>query len=160
MRTKSEQFEMQTPTMPILFVDDEPMSHVIIRNQLKGWNLKSAYSAEEALTILNREYIPIVITDINMPGMDGIAFLQEVRKTRGMIQVVIVTASDKIDDLISAFEAGATDFLLKPLDKKLIEESLRNIMAKLSRWKGTMKALYQKRKETNPEKIFPLDKDE
>ncbi|OQX26047.1 MAG: hypothetical protein BWK80_12425 [Desulfobacteraceae bacterium IS3] len=157
MRTKSEQFEMQTPTMPILFVDDEPMSHVIIRNQLKGWNLKSAYSAEEALTILNREYIPIVITDINMPGMDGIAFLQEVRKTRGMIQVVIVTASDKIDDLISAFEAGATDFLLKPLDKKLIEESLRNIMAKLSRWKGTMKALYQKRKETNPEKIFPLD---
>jgi len=160
MRTKSEQFEMQTPTMPILFVDDEPMSHVIIRNHLKGWNLRSAYSAEEALTILNREYIPIVITDINMPGMDGIAFLQEIRKTRGMIQVVIVTASDKIDDLISAFEAGATDFLLKPLDKKLIEESLRNIMAKLSRWKGTMKALYQKRKETNPEKIFPLDKDE
>jgi len=151
---------MQTPTTPILFVDDEPMSHVIIRNHLKGWNLKSAYSAEEALAILNREYIPIVITDINMPGMDGIAFLREIRRTRGMIQVVIVTASDRIDDLVSAFEGGATDFLLKPLDKKLIEESLRNIMAKLSRWKATMKALYQKRKaETNPEKIFPLDKD-
>ncbi len=160
MRIKSEQFEMQTPTTPILFVDDEPMAHVIIKNHLKGWNLKSAYSAEEALTILNREYIPIVVTDVNMPGMDGIEFLREIRRTRGMIQVVVVTASDRIDDLISAFEAGATDFLLKPLDKKLIEESLRSIMVKLSRWKGTMKALYQKRKaEANPEKVFPLDED-
>ncbi|QTA88426.1 response regulator [Desulfonema magnum] len=157
MSIKSSRPSASKPVLPILFVDDEPTTHLIIKNHLKGWNVKSAYSAEEALDILNKHHILIVITDISMPGMDGITFLREIRKTRGIIQVIIVTASDRIDDLINAFEAGATDFLLKPFKKEDIEEALENIVSKINRWKATMKTLFEKRRRVNLENIFPLD---
>ncbi len=157
MDIKSDNPEIKKPQTPILFVDDEPMAHVILKHHLKGWNIVSAHSAEEALEILNKRHILIVISDISMPGMDGIEFLREVRKTRGIVQVIIVTASNRIDDLISAFEAGATDFLLKPLKKEDIEEALENILVKINRWKITMKALFHRKKELSPEKVIPFD---
>jgi CheY-like chemotaxis protein len=152
--------EIRKPRTPILFVDDEPTAHLIVKSHLKDWHIISAYSAEEALEILNRQHILIVITDIGMPGMDGLEFLREVRKTRGIIQVVIVTASNQIDDLVSAFEAGATDFLLKPFKKHEIESALENILVKIERWKATMKELFQRRKGMSPEQMIPLDEDE
>ena len=157
MDTISDKPEISTPRTPILFVDDEPMAHVIMQSHLEGWNLKSAYSAEEALKILEKEHIPIVITDISMPGMDGIEFLREIRKTRGMIQVIIVTATNRVEDLINAFEAGATDFLLKPLKKDDIKDALNNILTKINRWKLTMKSLLKKKKKKTPEQVIPLD---
>ncbi|OQX27305.1 MAG: hypothetical protein BWK80_05920 [Desulfobacteraceae bacterium IS3] len=160
MNTKTEHSEARKPQTPILFVDDEPTAHIIIKNHLKGWNVISAHSAEEALEILNKRHILIVISDIGMPGMDGITFLREIRKTRGIIQVIIVTASDKIDDLINAFEAGATDFLLKPVKKKDIEEALDNILVKMNRWKATMRELFYRRKGMNPEQVIPFDENE
>jgi len=157
MDIKSDNSEIHKPQTPILFVDDEPMAHVIMKHHLKNWNMESAYSAEEALEILNKRHILIIISDISMPGMDGIEFLREVRRRRGIVQVIIVTASNRIDDLINAFEAGATDFLLKPLKKEEIEEALENILAKINRWKTTMKALFHKKKELEPKDVIPFD---
>ncbi len=157
METPSDKSEANKPHTPILFVDDEPMAHVIIKHHLKEWTIVSAYSAEEALDILSKRHILIVISDISMPGMDGIEFLREIRKTRGIIQVIIVTASNRIDDLINAFEAGATDFLLKPLKKEEIEDALENILVKINRWKKTMKTLFGRKKQMNPEQIIPFD---
>ncbi|MDM8525018.1 response regulator [Desulfococcaceae bacterium HSG8] len=157
MDTRSDKPESRKPRTPVLFVDDDPMAHVLMRNHLKGWNVESAYSAEQALDILNKRHILIVITDIGMPGMDGIEFLREIRKKRGIIQVIIATASDKTDDLINAFEAGATDFLLKPFKKDEIEEALESILVKLNRWRATMKVLFGRRRKADPEDIIPFD---
>ena len=152
--------KVRNPDTPILFVDDEQTAHLIIRNHLQDWLVESAFSAEEAIQIIHRKHILIVITDIRMPGMDGISLLREVRKNRGIIQGIIVTASNEIDDLIDAFEAGASDFLLKPLEKKDIEEALESAVTKLNRWKTRMKELFTRRKEVKTEMVFPLDDDD
>jgi len=91
--------------------------------------------------------------------MDGLEFLREIRTTRGIVQVIIVTASSRTDDLINSFEAGATDFLLKPLRKEDIEDALENILIKIHRWKATMKELSHKKKHLSPEQVIPFDGD-
>lgn len=148
---------MKNPDTPILFVDDDQTTHFLIRTLLEDWQIISAYSAEEALKIINKKHILIVISDIRMPGMDGISLLKEIRKQKGIVQTIIVTASHEIDDLISAFEAGASDFLLKPLDKEELIEAIQSAVSKLNRWKNRMKALFSKRKEKSPEEIIPFD---
>ncbi len=130
---------------PILFVDDDPIAHKIIKTQLVNWDISFAYSATEALEMLERRPFIIVISDINMPGMDGIALLKEIKQRHGIIQVIMVTASEQIDDLLNTLEAGATDFLLKPLNKDKIEEALKATLTKIKRWKMSLKELLQKR---------------
>ncbi len=129
----------------ILFVDDEEIAHKIVKKHLEDWKIESAYSGEEALDMINRGDFQIVVTDISMPGMNGLELLRKIKRTHPLIQVIIVTASDDIDNLISALEAGANDFLLKPLKRKEIEKALENTMEKLDRWKKTMKELFLKR---------------
>ena len=131
--------------LTVLFVDDDKIAHKIIKKHLEDWKFESAYSGEEALDMINRGDFQIVVTDISMPGMNGLELLRKIKRTHPLIQVIIVTASDDIDNLISAFEAGANDFLLKPLKRKEIEIALENTMEKLDRWKKTMKELFLKR---------------
>ena len=159
MKITSDQLEARKLGTPLLFVDDDPIAHIIMKTHLEGWNMIPAYSAEEALDILEKRHILIVITDIGLPGMDGLEFLREVRTTRGIVQVIIVTASSRTDDLINAFEAGATDFLLKPLKKEDIEDALENILIKIHRWKTTMKELFHKKKHLSPEQVIPFETD-
>ncbi|MBF0121302.1 MAG: response regulator [Desulfobacterales bacterium] len=149
MSTEQEKKGVRNAHAPILFVDDEPMAHKIVKNLLKDWDVKSAYSAEEAQEIMNKENILILITDIKMPGMTGIDLLKKIKRTpgRGIVQVIVVTASEQIEHLINALESGANDFLLKPLKKEDIEETLENTLSKITRWQKTMKSLFQKRKE-------------
>lgn len=137
--------ERKPSSVPILYVDDEPMYHKIMSLQLKDWNLKHAYSAKEAIDILEAESIKIVLSDIRMPEMDGIELLRYIKKSHAMIQVIMVTASDDLDDLINAFETGANDFVLKPLKADDIEDALRMTIAKLERWKNKMQMIFNKR---------------
>lgn len=58
--------------LPVLFVDDESMAHDVIDHHLEGWEVHHAYSAEDALEVMEKENISIVITDIFMEEMDGI----------------------------------------------------------------------------------------
>ena len=129
----------------VLFVDDDEIAHKIVKKHLEDWKIESAYSGEEALDMINRGDFQIVVTDISMPGMNGLELLRKIRGTHPLIQVIIVTASDDVDNLISAFEAGANDFLPKPLKRKEIKKALENTTEKLNRWKKTMKELYLKR---------------
>ncbi len=132
---------------PILFVDDEPTAHKIVKKYLEDWNVKYAFSAEDALGTLEQEDIQVVITDINMPGMDGVDLLREVKRRHGAVQVIMATASEQLEDLTDALEAGANDFLLKPLEKGDIEEALHNTFSKINRWKTKMKTLFERRKQ-------------
>ncbi len=129
---------------PVLFVDDEPTAHKVAKKYLEGWNVKYAFSAEDALETIDKEDIQVVITDISMPGMDGIELLRRIKKRHGAVQVIMATASEELADLTDALEAGANDFLVKPLQKENIEVALRNTLAKINRWKKTMKSLYEK----------------
>ena len=106
--------------------------------------MKYAFSAEDALEAIDKEDIQVVITDISMPGMNGIELLRRIKKRHGAVQVIMVTASEELADLTDALEAGANDFLLKPLQREDMEIALKNTFAKINRWKIMMKSLYEK----------------
>jgi len=68
MKITSDQLEARKLGTPLLFVDDDPIAHIIMKTHLEEWNMIPAYSAEEALDILEKRHILIVITDIGLHG--------------------------------------------------------------------------------------------
>ena len=131
---------------PVLLVDDDPVQHALVGKYLQDRPVRHAYSASEALHILQQEDILLVILDLYMPEMDGMEMLRRVKRHNGIVQVMVVTASEAAEDLLRALEAGANDFLLKPLDKRSLEDALENALARINRWKSTLMELFQRKR--------------
>lgn len=143
---------IKNENFPILFVDDDPIAHKLMEVYLRNWKVYYAYSGEDALDILDKENVQVVITDINMPNMNGIDLLKKIKKKHGTVQVIILTGENQIEYLISALSQGANDFLLKPVSKEKIEEALEYTLQKIKRWKTVMKQIFIKKTEdTQPE---------
>ena len=136
---------------PVLLVDDDPVQHALVGKYLQNRPVRHAYSASEALHILQQEDILLVILDLYMPEMDGMEMLRRVKRHNGIVQVMVVTASEEAEDLLRALEAGANDFLLKPLDKRSLEDALENALARINRWKCTLLELFQRKKRVHQE---------
>ncbi len=102
----------------VLVVDDDPACLRLFHKQLSsaGYDVVEAQDGAEALRILHAEGCRLVITDQNMPGMDGLQLCRAIREDEGagFVYIVLVTADTESDALTSAFEAGADDFLRKP----------------------------------------------
>ena len=142
---KSVENELRNPDAPILFVDDDPIIHRVVEKYLKNWNFTSVFSAKEALEALENKNFVIVITDLRMPGMDGIELLREIKaRYNNRVQVIVITVSDDLEDLVSALDGGASDFLLKPLKKEVLEEVLEHTLLRIDRWNQTLNLLVSK----------------
>lgn len=131
--------------LPILFVDDDSITHKVIDRHLVGWDVHHVYSAEDALELMEKSEISIVITDIFMEDMDGIELTQKIKRISNTIQVIIVTGASDTINLINAIDVGANDFLIKPLQKEKLLETLESAEAKIKRWKNALKDLFKKR---------------
>jgi two-component system, cell cycle response regulator len=139
--------KIRNPGMPILCVDDDPIAHMILRRYLNEWQITCVYSAKDALDALERENFVIVITDLMMPGMNGLELLTEIKQRYGnRVQVIVVTASDHSDNLVRALDGGASDFILKPYKKEDIEEVLQHTLSRLNRWKQCMNILVSRKR--------------
>jgi CheY-like chemotaxis protein len=86
----------------------------------KGYHVRTAPSAEEALTLFNQERFNVVLTDIMIPGMSGFVFLKMVKENYPDTEVVVISANASSFSIMKALRLGAFDFIVKPLD----EESL------------------------------------
>lgn len=107
-------------TPPILVVDDDPFIVDVVARFLKskGFRVTSTTDPEKAVTLAEAEIPQLIISDLAMPGMDGITLVQDFKanpKTEN-IPLVLLTGSDKIDDIEKGFAAGAALYLLKPID--------------------------------------------
>ena len=116
----------------ILIVDDEPFNVDILEQELEELDCvtDSAASGEEALRKIEAEMPDLVLLDVMMPGLDGISvcrILKESPVTR-RVPVVIVTSLDAIDDRIRGIEAGADDFLTKPVDDRELRARVRTAL--------------------------------
>jgi DNA-binding NtrC family response regulator len=103
----------------ILLVDDEVPFVETITKRLSKRNLSitPAYSGKEALEKLKTtENIDVVILDVKMPGMDGIATLQEIKKRHPLVEVIMLTAHATVESGIEGMKIGAFDYLMKPCD--------------------------------------------
>ncbi len=130
--------------MAVLFVDDDPIAHTLIDEFLGGRTVFHAYSGEDAMVVVEQENPPIVITDIYMEQMDGIALTRRIKKFRNTVQVIVITGDSEMSNLLNALDAGANDFLVKPLEKNKLMHALNLTEAKILRWKEALKDLFVK----------------
>ena len=123
-------------SLSILIVDDEPDVAELFRQRFRRevrqglYVLHFAYSAEEALEKLYTGILPqiiVILSDINMPGMDGLALLREIKRRWAELPVMMVTAYGDDERRRSAGEHGAAEFITKPVDFDLLKEQLRQL---------------------------------
>jgi two-component system, NtrC family, response regulator AtoC len=102
----------------ILVVDDDENLRWITQAQLEdaGFRVETAESGERALERINVDTPALVITDLKMPGLSGMALLDRIRKIDTDIPVVIITAFGTIQSAVEAVKSGAYDYLTKPID--------------------------------------------
>src|ERR1700676_1606071 len=98
----------------ILVVEDEEKLRRVIELHLMSacFDVDKASSAEEGLKLVDRA--DMVITDLRLPGMDGLQFLSQIRRQNAQAPVVVMTAYGTVENAVEAMKSGATDFLLKP----------------------------------------------
>jgi DNA-binding NtrC family response regulator len=100
----------------VLLVDDEKdfVEMLGLRLADAGEIVTSAFSGQECLTILEKKEIDVVILDILMPGMDGIATLKEIKKRFPLVEVIMLTGHGTTESAVQGMKLGAFDYLLKP----------------------------------------------
>jgi len=106
----------------ILVVDDEPVNRRVLENHLTlaGYNVIEASSGKEALEIIEQEEdYNLILLDVMMPGMSGYEVCEKIRKTYlpSELPVVLLTAKNRVSDLVIGFNVGANDYLTKPFSK-------------------------------------------
>ncbi|MDB5352169.1 MAG: response regulator with CheY-like receiver, AAA-type ATPase, and DNA-binding domain [Planctomycetota bacterium] len=121
---------MNTP-LRILIVDDEPNVRLMFRTSLEqaGYALEEAIDGEDALERHREAPADLILLDLQMPRLDGMATLRRLRDEGQNVPVVIVTAHGSIPDAVAAMRLGAIDFLSKPLTP----ETLRKVVSEVVR---------------------------
>lgn len=127
---------MTQKAMKILIVDDFPTMRRIIKNLLKDLGYENVDEAEDgamALEKLRNGRFDFVVSDWNMPNMDGLTMLQKIRADTALshLPVLMVTAEAKKENIIAAAQAGANGYVVKPFTAATLEEKLNKIFEKL-----------------------------
>ena len=123
-------------SVSILVVDDEPDVAELFRQRFRRETRQGTYvmhfagSGEQALDLLAGEVQPtliVILSDINMPGMDGLQLLGEIKQRRPDLPVMMVTAYGDNERRRRAAELGAIEFITKPVDFDLLKEQIRQL---------------------------------
>jgi DNA-binding NtrC family response regulator len=134
--------------MRIMLVDDEERFLSTTKKLLskKGIDLLTALSGGEALEMLNSHSVHVVILDVKMPGMDGMATLREIKRQHPLTEIIMLTGHATVESAVEGLKSGATDYLMKPADieellekaeeafekRKRLEEKIRVAQTRLS----------------------------
>ena len=124
---------METDTQEHVFlVDDERQICGVVRKMLEraGMHVTCFRSAEECLSHLEDERCDLLITDVRMPGQDGIELLAAVRELQPWLPVVVVTGFGDVPMAVKVLKAGAADFIEKPLDRNTFLKAVRATVRK------------------------------
>ena len=123
---------------PILLVEDDWVDAMTVRRALKEISvtnpLNVVYNGEQAITFLqeNQNEKPfIILLDLNMPRLNGIEFLKELKQNDEFkrIPVIVLTTSTEEQDKVDSYDFGASGYIRKPLDYKKFVETLRTVLA-------------------------------
>jgi len=117
-------------TASILVVDDEPAIQDILTWALsaEGYRVATAGSGEEALSRVEREDFDVIVTDIVMPGLDGLEVLERSRMLNPRAAVIVMTAYAALETAITALRRGASDYLEKPFSVDLLKERVQSLL--------------------------------
>ncbi len=131
----------------ILIVDDDPTQRRILETvaNRQGYRTRTAAGGREALDILRdpkQEPVELILLDLNMPDVDGMTVLEQVRPTNN-VPVVVLTAQAGVDTVVRAMRAGANDFVVKPVSPERLIVSLENAL-KIGTLTGQVQRLSRK----------------
>jgi DNA-binding NtrC family response regulator len=112
----------------VLIVDDEKdfVEMFSLRLENEGERVSTAFSGRQALEVLEKENIDVVILDIRMPGMDGIDTLKQIKAAYPLVEVILLTGHGSTETAVEGMKSGAFDYLMKPADFEEIKLKLEN----------------------------------
>ncbi len=114
----------------ILVVDDELLIRDLLYDFFKehGWNISVAENGEKALELLRARDIDLVLTDIKMPEMDGLALSEKVKETNPEMPVVLMTGYPTVDSAISALRMKVSDYVVKPFNINQLYKTIDKLL--------------------------------
>lgn len=131
----------------ILLVEDEASQRLGMVRMVKesGYAVQEAANGKEALYFLReRADIALVLLDLRMPEMDGMATLKAMREIHSRLPVIIITASDALQDAVTAMQLGASDFISKPVELERLQVSIQNAL-RITMLSGELERLQRER---------------
>ena len=123
MRAKTKKYN-------VFFVDDDAEIRKLISEELRGINCKVRCfaNAAECIEQLSKRNCHLLITDVKMPGMDGMTLLSKVRRVAPWLSVIVITGFGDIPMSVKAIKSGAVDFIEKPLDRRAFLQKVKTIL--------------------------------
>ena len=127
----------------LLLVDDDPsmirfLKTIIERKFEDRIELTSLTDPKEARNQIEARPVDILITDLEMPGINGLELLRCAKRRSACTQVLFMTGHSTVDALTDAMELGATDYLLKPLEKEQVIKLVGDAQERLLRWRKAL----------------------
>jgi len=122
---------IMSKTIQVLVVDDDSSILEVLDARLSaaGFKTQKAASGIEALAVLKKQPIDVLVSDIKMPEMSGLELLEETRTIFPLLPVIFLTAYGTIPDAVDAVKAGAVDYLTKPFDGRELVQKIEDIIS-------------------------------
>lgn len=119
----------------VLVVDDEESMRYFLEKTLRreGWDVLSARDGPEAIALAQKSAVDLVLADVRMPGMDGVALMRALRSFLPRVPFVLMTAYGTVEDALGAMKQGATDYVLKPFRVDQIRETVTKALGGAAR---------------------------
>jgi len=117
----------------LLLIDDEEGIRKVLSISLKsdGYDVATAANGQQGIDLFQKEFFPIVLTDIKMPGMDGIEVLRRIKEINPEVEVIVITGHGDMKTAIQSLYLGASDFITKPVSDQLLSIALKRAEERL-----------------------------
>lgn len=127
----------------LLLVDDDPamvrlLAKIIDRSFGSKMEMQSLTDATQAQAAIENGLIDILVTDLEMPGINGLRLLRCAKRRNALTQVLLLTGHSSLDSLTDALELGASDYLLKPFDQAELVVLLEQAEERVERWRQAL----------------------
>lgn len=118
------------PRAQVLVIDDEPLIRDFLEETLvrAGYEVLTASNGNAGLEEIRNSAFDLIVTDLKMPGIDGLELLEQVKKTQPECSVVIMTAYASVETAVQALKAGASDYIMKPFTSDEIEHVVKKAL--------------------------------
>ncbi|HEY6104505.1 MAG TPA: response regulator, partial [Anaeromyxobacteraceae bacterium] len=115
----------------VLLVDDERFARTVYSDYLRaaGYEVEAAEGGEAALHLLRRRTFDVMVTDVIMPGTDGLALLGDAKQIDPDMEVVVITHLDRVEPAVRAMKSGASDYLVKPVSAEALQLAVQRALS-------------------------------
>lgn len=123
--------------------DEETLAKGLELNLQPNYRVKSFFNAQSALSVIEKEPPDLVLLDIGLPDLSGVEALSRIKKSHPEVVVIMITAFEKVETVISAMKLGAYDYIVKPIKMEALDVSIKNAIDSI-RLKKEVKSLQEK----------------